>query len=202
MNVLTPAEAYLSFVHSEKRLPDTISDLGLSASDGEALGELAGKIWKDYAVRTLELCVNDPAFNDYAAREKMLAYAFTLVETMKPDVEVIRLQLKKFPDIIRQRQYKGFFEEYRSFTDVLTEEGIQRGEIQNRPFISNAYPYLFQAAIGAVLAFWLNDSSEMQEQTDVAVEKIVHLVFDTIAPGAVDSALDLIQFLVKQRFNG
>ena len=66
----------------------------------------------------------------------------------------------------------------------------------------NIYPELFWGSLLSVLTFWANDTSEYKEQTDVAVEKWVNLLFDTLAPNAIDSALDLAQFIFKQNFNG
>jgi hypothetical protein len=50
-----------------------------------------------------------------------------------------------------------------------------------------------------VVYFWINDNSQQKEQTDVAVDKVVNLLFDTIAPNALDSAADLVQFLIKRK---
>lgn len=158
--------------------------------------------WKHYAETTLQNCAEDPAFGEYTAREKYLAYCFTLLEVMKPDKVDIQMQVRQIPSFLRSGAYKDFKEAFQSFTEVLIDEGVQRGEIQARPFIAGIYPGIFWASVISVITFWINDNSENSEQTDVAVEKIVHLVFDSIAPNAFDSAFDLLQFLVKQRLNG
>lgn len=158
--------------------------------------------WKSYAEKTLETCTQDPSFGEYTAREKMLAYCYTLLQTMKPDKEAVADRLKKWASFVGSDEYRQFKSEFNSFADVLIQEGIERGEIQPRPFISRIYSPLLWAAVLAILAFWVSDRSDNTEQTDVAVEKFVHLVFDAIAPNALDSALDVLQFLVKQRLNG
>jgi hypothetical protein len=204
VNPSTSFEAYRRFVQDNHQLPKQLQDLDSATSELSygSLPILVKEMWQSYAEKTLEACATDSSFEQYTAREKMLAYCYTLLEIIRADKNMISLQLKQVPDVLRNTQYSGFKQEFRSFTDILTEEGVQRGEIQARPFVSNLYPGLFWMSLVAIIGFWLNDSSEQTEQTDVAVEKIVHLVFDTIAPGAVDSAFDLAQFLIKQRFNG
>jgi len=204
VNPSTSFEAYRQFVLENQRLPKQVQDLDSATSELSygSLPNLVQELWQSYAEQTLQACATDPSFEQYTAREKMLAYCYTLLEVVRGDREMIKLQVRQIPDLLRNGQYSGFKQEFRSFTDILTEEGVQRGEIQLRPFVSNLYPGIFWTAVIAIIGFWLNDTSEQTEQTDVAVEKIVHLVFDTIAPGAVDSAFDLAQFLIKQRFHG
>lgn len=158
--------------------------------------------WRAYAEQTLETCTEDPSFGEYTAREKMLAYCYTLLQTMKYDKDVISAQWRNWTNFLRSEDYKAFKKEFSDFSDVLIQEGTGRGEIQARPFISGIYSGLIWAAVLAIITFWVNDKSDNTEQTDVAVEKFVHLVFDAMAPNAVDSALDVLQFLVKQRLNG
>jgi hypothetical protein len=158
--------------------------------------------WRAYAEQTLETCTKDPSFGGYTAREKMLAYCYTLLETMKSDKDIVAAQWRNWIHFLRSENYKAFKKAFNDFSDVLIQEGIERAEIQARPFISGIYSGLIWAAVLAIITFWVNDKSDNTEQTDVAVEKFVHLVFDAIAPNAVDSALDVLQFLVKQRLNG
>ena len=195
-------QVYRAFVDSQNRLPKNIAELQLNSTSYSDLNALVADLWKSYADTTLELCATDPAFESYTAREKLLAYTFTLIQTIKDDKASIVLQLKKTPNFLKSRMYKGFKDSFLDFATILCEEGIQTGEIQNRPFIADYYPNAFWGAIVSVLIFWIRDDSEFAEQTDVAVEKIIHLAFDSVAPNAIDSATDLVQFLIKQRFNG
>lgn len=202
MNLQDPFIKYKNFVLSNNKLPKSINEISSDISGYVTVPQLESDLWKTYAETTLETCTQDPAFGEYTAREKMLAYFYTFLQIVKEDKEILELQLKNWRSIIRGKKYEEFKAEYTLFVKILIEEGQERGEIQKRPFISNVYPNLFWLAILSVLSFWLNDKSEDTEQTDVAVEKIVHLLFDTLAPNAVDSALDLVQFLIKQNFNG
>jgi hypothetical protein len=158
--------------------------------------------WKVYAEQTLETCAEDPSFGEYTAREKFLAYCYTLLQVMKSDKNTITAQWRNWTGFLRSEDYRVFKNEFSEFSKVLIQEGTERGEIQVRPFISGIYSGLLWSALLCIITFWVNDKSDNTEQTDVAVEKFVHLAFDAIAPNAVDSALDVLQFLVKQTLNG
>ncbi len=164
--------------------------------------ELERNIWKNYAELTLEQCVDDVAFGEYIAREKMLAYIFALLNNINADEADIQSQFPTRVSWWNNKILRDFKLEYLSFVKILIEEGQERGEIQKRAFIYNIYPELFWGSLLSILTFWANDTSEFKEQTDVAVEKWVNLLFDTLAPNAIDSALDLAQFIFKQNFNG
>lgn len=199
---MTVVNQYRTFVQTNNTLPKHISEISNDLNEYSTLQEIEKTIWKDYAANTLEQCVDDPAFGEYIAREKMLAYVFSLLQNMSQDESQIHLQLTSPIALWTSPLLKNFKLEYLSFVKVLIEEGQERGEIQKRPFINKVYPDLFWVTLVSILSFWSKDKSAHKEQTDVAVEKLVNLLFDTIAPNAIDSALDLAQFMFKQNFNG
>lgn len=199
---MTIVNQYRAFVQLNHALPKKISELTSDLNEYSTLQEVEKTIWKDYASLTLEQCVEDPAFGEYIAREKMLAYVFALLQNMSQDESQIQLQIPNQFNWWTNALLKDFKLEYFSFVKVLIEEGQERGEIQKRPFINKVYPELFWNTLLSILAFWKKDTSAHKEQTDVAVEKWVNLLFDMIAPNAIDSALDLAQFMFKRNFNG
>lgn len=193
---------YRQFVLNHQKLPKSITDLTDQGSMVESVKDIEQTIWKEYAETTLEQCVNDPAFGEYIAREKMLGYTYSLLQNMSVDEQQIQLQFPYSFQFWTSKTLEKFKVEYLSFVKVLIEEGQDRGEIQKRPFINKIYPELFWNTMLSILIFWSKDTSTHKEQTDVAVEKWVNLLFDTIAPNALDSAVDLAQFMFKRNFNG
>ncbi len=199
---MTAILQYRNFVQSNHQLPKRITDISNDLNEYSSVQDIEKLIWKDYASETLDQCVDDPAFGEYIAREKMLAYVFSLVQNMQQDEQQISMQIPNQINWWTSPLLKDFKLEYSSFVKVLIEEGQERGEIQKRPFINKVYPELFWNCLLSVLAFWSKDDSAHKEQTDVAVEKWVNLLFDILAPNAIDSALDLAQFMFKRNFNG
>ncbi|MCO5232004.1 MAG: TetR family transcriptional regulator C-terminal domain-containing protein [Chitinophagales bacterium] len=199
---MTLIHQYREFVLQNQRLPKHITDISKDLSEYESISDVEKEIWMDYATLTLNQCVEDDAFGEYIAREKMLGYVYALLQNISEDDALINMQLPNFLSWWNSPLLSKFKLEYLSFVKVLIEEGQERGEIQKRPFIYNIYPKLFWLVLLSILSFWAKDKSENKEQTDVAVEKFVNLLFDTIAPNAVDSAVDLFQFMFKQSYNG
>lgn len=191
---------YRQFVLNHKKLPKSITDLTEQIDLVDSVKDIERNIWKEYAEKTLEQCVRDPAFGEYIAREKMFAYVFALLQNMSRDEGQILLQIPYTYQFWTSPLLESFKLEFFLFVKVLIEEGQERGEIQKRPFINKAYPELFWNTMLAIFIFWTKDTSAHKEQTDVAVEKWVNLLFDTIAPNALDSALDLAQFMFKRNF--
>jgi len=50
-----------------------------------------------------------------------------------------------------------------------------------------------------VLNFWLNDDSAQFEKTDAAIEKAVHLSFDLMGKGPLDTMVDFAKFLYQNK---
>ena len=199
---MTDKELYRAYVKEKHRLPKKNNDIDQSIGKYTSIQQIETEIWTEYATMTLTQCVEDPSFGEYIAREKMLAYVFVLFQNMNADEEQIRLQMRSTIKWWTSPLLKEFKAEFNSFVKTLIDEGQERGEIQKRLYINNSYPVLFWNTLLFIFIFWSKDTSKHKEQTDVAVEKWINLLFDTLAPNAVDSAVDLAQFMIKRKFYG
>ena len=86
------------------------------------------------------------------------------------------------------------------FFAALIESGQQTGEIASRPLVDFQYKKWCWWGLLFIIYFWKNDSSDQHDSTDVAIEKVAHLVFDMLNPNAMDSSLEFFTFLFKQGF--
>jgi hypothetical protein len=179
-------------------------DLGIKEEDFYNLfGSFEGlenHIWKGFIDKTISRLKSDKAFQTFTAREKILAFYFTLMEELKSNRSYVLFQLehsRKFelvPHYIR-----GFKTEFETFFDSLLNQAKGNGEVANRPILDRRYPQLFWFHLGFILLFWKEDSSAGFEKTDAAIEKSVNLAFDLIGKGAVDSAIDFGKFLYQNK---
>lgn len=199
--LMSVVNSYKKYVLEHHQLPRSINDLSVEATTISSIKEIESHIWKKYASDTFKQCVSDPSFGEYIAREKMLAYVYTLIHNIQDDDIQIKLQFPATYKWWTNKLLSDFKQEFLSFVTLLIEEGQNRGEIEKRIYLNRFYPELFWNALLSILSFWINDKSTQKEQTDVAVEKWVHLLFDTLAPNAIDSAIDLVQFVIKQKMN-
>ncbi|HZH67775.1 MAG TPA: hypothetical protein VFD65_01120 [Chitinophagales bacterium] len=198
---MSVVNSYRKYVLEHHQLPKQVSDLSMEVTTVSSIKEVESQIWKRYASDTFKQCVSDASFGEYIAREKMLAYVFTLIHNIQDDDIQIKLQYPVFYKLWTSKMLRDFKQEFLSFVKLLIEEGQDRGEIEKRVYLNRFYPELFWNTLLSILSFWINDKSTHKEQTDVAVEKWVHLLFDTLAPNAIDSAIDLAQFIFKQKVN-
>jgi hypothetical protein len=142
----------------------------------------------------------EPVYNEYSGREKLLAFYFTLLEVLKPKRSFVNFSLSevKKPELM-PAFLKGFREKYTDFVKDLIRESIDKGEIVDRPLVGSRYDEGLWVQFLFILNFWLRDRSLKFEKTDAAIEKSVHLSFDLMGRSFVDSFVDLGKFIVQNR---
>lgn len=156
-------------------------------------------IWQDWFRDTLQAVERDPAYAEYTVREKLLAFYFTWLETLKQNRSFALkcfegAELKNLdPDFLAD--LKASFKEY---IRTLIAEGKDTTEIAGRP-LSNQYDKAFWMHFLFINRFWLKDDSKGFEKTDAAVEKSIHLALDLVGRGPLDSMIDFAKFLFQNR---
>ena len=157
-------------------------------------------IWKGFIDTVTVSLTADKSFAEFSAREKLLAFYFTLAEVLKSNRSFALLQLKghRKPDFLPNflKDFKIAFEE---FVGSILTDGKSKGEVAERPYLDKRYPQLFWVHLGFLLLYWKEDDSPGFEQTDAFIEKSVNLAFDLIGKGAFDSAIDLVKFLYQSK---
>ncbi|MDH4058838.1 MAG: TetR family transcriptional regulator C-terminal domain-containing protein [Cyclobacteriaceae bacterium] len=169
------------------------------AGSFEALEKL---IWEGYMNRTITNLEADSAFDDFSAREKMLALYFTLLEILKSNRSFAVLLLNRHGKLdIVPPFLKTFKKNFEQFIEKILLDGKSSGEVAIRPYLDKRYPQLFWVHLSLLLLFWKDDDSASFEKTDAFVEKSVNLSFDLIGKGALDSAIDFGKFLYQSKMN-
>lgn len=161
---------------------------------------LEKSIWEAYFTQTQEALQADPSYANYNAREKMLAFYYTLLEVWKKDRSYIRYSFDKVkkPEITPTflKRFKQGFMDYA--TSVLNE-GREQEEIVDRPVLSERYTDGIWLQMMFLLRFWLKDDSTGFTKTDAAVEKSVNLSFELMGRGPLDQMIDFAKFLYHNR---
>jgi AcrR family transcriptional regulator len=200
--------AYLNHLLTEGKQPASIYKFCLDLGMDEAtfydhfgsFESIERGVWKQWIDTTLARLLADESYGAFSAKEKILAFYFTLFEELRRNRSFVLMQLKHAkrldfdPPFLRdfKRSFEDFFERTLS-------EGKGRGEVANRPFLDQRYPKLFWFHFGFLIMFWKDDTSTGLEHTDAAIEKSVTLAFDLISKGATDSAIDLAKFLYQSK---
>jgi len=208
--VETIIAAYQEHVLMEGKKPSTVyrfcRDIGIQESDFykiagsfEALEKL---IWSGYLERTIARLEGDSDYANFSAREKLLAFYFTLAEELKANRSFCVLLLGRHSKLeIVPGFLKPFKAKFEEFVGTVLNDGKSKGEVAERPYLDKRYPQLFWVHLALMLMFWKDDDSAGFEKTDAFIEKSVNLAFDLIGKGAVDSAIDFGKFLYQSRMN-
>ena len=156
--------------------------------------------WTTAIAKTFMICNADEHYESYSAREKMLAFTFTFLQTINTDSEKYQLLLaqNRLPFLLHP-SIKALKDEFSVFASNLIFDASNTGEIQARPFISKSYFPILWNAFYAILIYWKNDTSENKEKSDVMVEKTIHFAFDILSPNAIESGIDLLNNFIKLR---
>jgi hypothetical protein len=157
-------------------------------------------IWKDIFDNTRAKMEEDPSYENYSAREKLLSFYYTWVEVLKINRSFVNFSINqiKRPEL-GAPVLRDFKKEFDHYTKKLVQEGIDQNEIEDRVFISDKYADGLWFQLLFVLNFWLKDTSKGFEKSDVAIEKAVNLSFDMMAKGPLDSMIDFARFMFQNR---
>lgn len=189
-----------------KSIADFMKDLGSDEAEFKkyykSFSDLDKEIWKDIAKSTLKRVKSEEVYADYAVREKMLSFLYTLIEELKGYKAFVKYQFKNQKNGrfgLTPVFLDDFKEEFMAFAHEIVNEGLDTTEIINRPFISDKYADALWLEVLFIISFWLRDSSAEVEQTDAAIEKSSNLAFDLLGQTPLDSAFDFVKFLIQMK---
>ncbi len=200
--------AYIEYLLNHGKQPNSIYkfcfDLKLKEEDFYnhfgSFESIEKHIWKGFMDQVTSSLTADKTFDDFSAREKILAFYFTLAEVLKSNRSFALLQLMghRKPEFVPifLKEFKVAFE---IFVSSILSDGKSKGEVAARPYLDKRYPQLFWVHLGFLLLYWKDDESPGFEQTDAFIEKSVNLAFDLIGKGAFDSAIDFVKFLYQSK---
>ncbi len=202
--------AYLDYVRLHNQPPASVylftNRLGLAEAEFyKAYANFAAidrDIWAEYGREARATAAAEPVWATYGAREKLLAFYYTLLELLKQNRSYALLSLRR--SLGRRPGYSppvldDFQRDFEEFVLDLLDEGRRTGEVASRAFIMEAYPRFFYQQALFVLGYFAKDESVNFERTDAAVEKAVTLSFDLVGRNTLDSAVDFVRFLVQKR---
>jgi len=157
-------------------------------------------IWKGYATATIARLDDSADYKEYNSRERLLAFYFTLIEELQKDRSYTHFRLSKLKsDWQLPHCLKSMDDAFTVYVKQLIEFGQNNNEIQARPIIDKVYDKGFRAQLLYVMRIWHKDESEDGSKTDAAIEKSVHLAFDLLAKGALDSLIDFAKFAYQNK---
>lgn len=166
----------------------------------QSVTDLEKNTWLWFFETTLSKMQAEEAYAEYAVREKMLSFFFTIVETLKPHREFV--QIYKRANVSATRVTPAHmllaYEYYVNWVGQLVQEGTETGEIADRSLINQRYPDGLWVTMLTILRYWLKDDSEDFDKTDTFIEKLTNFNFDMLGVTPLDSGLDFAKFLFQE----
>lgn len=202
-------DRFLDHIAENKRRPSSIhmfmKYLGLPNKEFynfySSLSRLENDIWKDILTKTLSRLDADPAYAEFVAQEKLLAFYFTLIEELTPLRSYVIYAAGPFTTYtVASSHLDAFRELFLEYATGVIEIGIQTEEVYERPYITSKYNLGIWTQMLFVLNFWVRDESTDMQKTDEAIEKVVDLSFDLMGKTPLDTLMDFGQFVIKNRF--
>ncbi|MFZ0434388.1 MAG: hypothetical protein WAL87_00225 [Chthoniobacterales bacterium] len=152
--------------------------------------------WRHWISDVISAVEEGGDWQDFTARERYLAFLFALTQS---GAERRSLLLERFHDIsplAHPAALEGMRAEFLEFARRIIDHGTSSGEIAERRGLTNLYPGILYVHLRWVIDQYLKDESEGFERTDAFIEKTVTLAFDLFRSQALDSAADLLRFLL------
>jgi AcrR family transcriptional regulator len=202
--------AYLDYLRRHGRAPKTVFAFAdaQGITEGEFYRHYASfavidrEAWAEFGREARAQAAQEPAWQGYGAREKLLAFYYTLLEILKNNRSFVLLTLgrsqQRRPALV-PKVLSQFEAEFKDFVQEILHEGRVTGEVASRPFLQDGYGRIFLRQLQFILLYFVRDESANFERTDAAVEKAVTLSFDLVGRNTFDSALDFGRFLLQKR---
>ncbi|WP_291720382.1 TetR family transcriptional regulator C-terminal domain-containing protein [Bernardetia sp.] len=199
--------AFITYIRQHGKAPNTPYNLMAELGEDEkffydnysSFMNVEQEIWGEYLSETVQRLRSESVYDEYMVREKLLAFYFTLIEVLKENRSFVVNQLSPRNGGFRRRVLSDFKDGFYEYINLLLEEGMDTGEVEQRMFVGSKYDKLLWAETEFLIRFWLRDDSKNFERTDAAVEKTVNFAMDLIGRNIADSAFDFVKFLFQRK---
>lgn len=163
------------------------------------LAALEKAVWLHWFEETLSVLANSEEYKDYSARERLLSFYYTWMDTVKPFDDY----MKTAPTLPKLFSGVDWFladlqRAFLKYAKDLVQLAATNEEIMKRPLVQNYYDNALWQQFLFIMNYWLKDKSEEQTKTDEAIERSVNLFFELAGRNQLDSILDFGKFLFKK----
>ena len=152
--------------------------------------------WRHWITEVTSAVEGGKDWEEFTARERYLAFLFALTQSAAARRSLLLERCHEVSPVSHPAALEGMRSEFLEFAQRLIDHGTSSGEIAERRGLTNLYPGILYVHLRWVIDQYLKDESDEFEHTDAFIEKTVALAFDLFRSQALDSAADLIRFLL------
>jgi hypothetical protein len=159
------------------------------------------KIFKKIFKSSLGILNENSDFLLFDNRNKILSLYFTLFESLSLNREYVAIVLSGYENKLKAlSKLSGMKKSYFSFLDLLELDSILLKFEGIESFQKNTVKKTAWIQLLLILEFWLEDTSDSFEKTDIFIEKSINTSFDLLEHSFLNSFIDLSKFLYKEKF--
>jgi hypothetical protein len=206
LDVLT---MYMDFVLKNQQKPTNIEDFCESISLEEdqfyihfkSLKNVEKTVFKELFKNSLDVLNETEEFLSFDKKNKLISLYFTFFENLNLNREYVLIALKGCKNKINafgalsglKKDFIAFVDDLDLSESILPIEGLEK--IQRKLINESAWIQLY-----LTVQFWLEDSSESFEKTDILIEKSINTGFELIENKFLKNVFDLGKFVYKEKF--
>tara|TARA_B110000902_G_scaffold252611_1_gene314257 strand:+ start:3326 stop:3988 length:663 start_codon:yes stop_codon:yes gene_type:complete len=167
----------------------------------KSLKKVEKAIFKELFINSLEVLSESEEFISFDKKNKLISLYFTFFENLNLNREYILIALKGCKNQFKSLgAFSSLKKSFMSFVDnldlsesILPVEGLEK--IQRKLINESAWIQLF-----LTIQFWLEDTSDSFEKTDIFIEKSINTSFELIENKFLKNAFDFGRFVYKEKF--
>ncbi|MEH6765796.1 MAG: TetR family transcriptional regulator C-terminal domain-containing protein [Aequorivita antarctica] len=157
-------------------------------------------IWNSFYEQTIILASKDENYSGYSNQEKMLTFFYTFFEMLTLNRSYILFSLQEHRNMMKSlSQLKGLRKNVKHFAAELIRENNEDKKLK---ILKQSVTIFSEGAwlqTLFLLKYWMDDNSAGFENTDIAIEKSVRVIFDVFDTQPLESILDFGKFLWKEK---
>jgi hypothetical protein len=200
------SEAYMATLQKEGHAPVSVhrfcKDLGIAEKDFYMafpnLHAVEKHFWRSWMETIIAAVLSGKEWTSFSAKERYLAFLFAFTGQALEQRSLLEQRFGKLTLLCNPSSLDGLKSSLKDFTSELIQHGMEKGDIAHRGALGNLYPEVLYIHWRSVLEYFLKDESQGFERTDAFIEKTVEFAFDLFRTQVIDSAADLVRFLLPQ----
>lgn len=167
----------------------------------KSLKKVEKTIFNELFKNSLEVLNESEEFLSFDGKNKLLSLYFTFFENLTLNKEYVQValkgcknQLKSFKTLSSlKKSFLQFVDQLELSESILPIEGLEK-------FQSNIINQSAWIQMLVTIKFWLEDTSESFEKTDIFIEKSINTSFELIENKFLKNVFDLGKFVYKEKF--
>ena len=201
---------YMEYVVEHSCKPNSIEDFAQIHQFDDAIFydhftsfiDLEKTIYNVLFENSLVILRQSPEYHSFSKKDKLLSLFFTFFENLSLNRAYIEITLKGLENQLKalsvfsklRHSFITFIDELDLETFNLNIDSIEN--IQKKTIKESAWiQFLF------TMKFWLDDTSQAYEKTDVFIEKSINTSFELLETKSLHNIIDLAKFLYQEKMN-